>query len=225
MNQRGKITLMLLSALFLSAPLCAQKTVTWELAEMPRSFNNDLKVIGNPLIVKTKLGDAVYFDGIDDGYLCNINPLVGMKAFTLEVVFKPDGDGFISPRFIHFGEVSGKRLMLETRINEKNQWYFDAHLNAGENNSLTLIDSTLTHNSDQWYTLTVVAANGTMTTYVNGIKELGGNIEFTPFNSGKASLGFRQNFASWFKGTIYKIRITPSALIPHQFLNLHNKLN
>jgi len=224
MNQRVKI-LLLLSSLFVSGFLLAQKTVTWELAELPQLLNNDLKTTGNPLIVNTKLGKAVYFDGIDDGYLCNINPLVGMKAFTMEVVFKPDGDGFISPRFIHLGEVSGKRLMFETRINNMGKWYFDAHLNTGENKSLTLIDSTFIHNCDQWYTLTVIAANGTMTTYVNGMKELSGKIEFTPFISGKASFGFRQNFASWFKGTIFMIRITPSVLKPHQFLDLHKKLN
>ena len=225
MIRNVKIAAMLLLAFSLSGTLAAQKTVTWELAEMPRLLMNNLQVIGNPLNIKTKLGDAVYFDGIDDGYLCNINPLTGMEAFTLEVVFKPDGDGFKSPRFIHLGELNGKRIMFEIRINQSGMWYFDAHLNAGENRSLTLIDSTLTHNSDRWYTASVVASGNTITTYINGTRELSGKIEFTPFVSGKASLGFRQNFVSWFKGSIFMIRVTPIALNPKQFLNLHNKLN
>ena len=196
-----------------------------KIADMPLMFKEDFKVIGNPLIVKTTLGDAVHFDGIDDGYFLDFNPLKGMKAFTIEVVFKPDGNGYKSPRFMHLGETSGKRVMFETRINQNGKWYFDAHFNAGENKSLTLIDSTKTHISNQWYTLMVVVANDSMTSYVNGAKELSGKIEFAPFDSGKASFGFRQNYSSWFKGTIYMIRISPTLLKRRQFLNLHNELN
>ncbi len=217
--------LLFLGFLFSFVPLAAQKAVTWKLAELPQVLKGNLDIKGNPLMVKTKLGDAVCFDGIDDGYFSNINPLNGMKAFTLEVVFKPDSDGYKSPRFMHLGDANGKRVMFETRINQRKEWYFDVHFNSGVNVSRTLIDSTLIHLSDKWYTLSVVAANGVMTSYVNGVKELCGSIEFSAFDSGKASLGFRQNYSSWFKGTIYMVRISPGALEPPQFLKLHNKLN
>jgi hypothetical protein len=84
-----------------------------------------------------------------------------------------------------------KKYWTNTRNGNPNgKWYFDAHFNAGENKSLTLIDSTKTHSSDQWYTLTIVAANDSMTSYVNGAKELSGKIEFAPFDSSKTSFGF-----------------------------------
>lgn len=36
--------------------------------------------------------------------------------------------------------------------------------------------------------------------------------------SGKTSIGVRLNEQSWFKGTIYKIRISPEALSPNNFM-------
>ena len=224
MKTELKLFLLFFAVLISCTTITAKKTVTWKLAELPVVQKGNIEIVGNPKIVKTKLSDAVLFDG-DDGYFSNINPLNGMDSFTLEVVVKPDGDGYKSPRFMHFGSVGEKRMMCELRINNGKEWYFDAHLNAGEKGSLTLKDSSLTHPTDKWYTISVVCANGHMATYVNGQKELSGNVEFDPFDSGKASFGFRQNYSSWFKGSIYMIRVSPKALRPQNFLKTHNKLN
>jgi hypothetical protein len=51
-----------------------------------------------------------------------------------------------------------------------------------------------------------------MAHYVNGQRELSGEIVFEPFRSGRTSIGVRQNRVSWFKGRIHSIRITPRAL-------------
>lgn len=206
-------------------PLRGQEVVEWRIASLPGRYAGNIDVHGDPRVVATPLGDAVWFDGADDGYMIGDNPLNGFGAFTLELVFRPDGDGYRKPRFMHFGDSGGKRLMCEIRINERGEWYFDAHFNAGDMGSKTLMDSTLTHPCDRWYTVAVVAANGTLTTYVDGKMELSGPLRFTPFDSGRTSVGFRQNHSSWFRGTIFRMRVSPGALKPAKFIKDHIRLN
>jgi len=67
--------------------------------------------------------------------------------------------------------------------------------------------------------LAFVFANGKQETYINGIKELESQIEIAPIHGGKTSIGVRQNEQSWFKGAIAKIRISPEALNPSNFMN------
>jgi len=57
-----------------------------------------------------------------------------------------------------------------------------------------------------------------MTTFINGQKELEGTIGFSSIDEGKTSIGVRQNKVSWFKGAIYKIRITNKILFPAEFM-------
>ena len=184
------------------------------------------KVEGNPQIVQTKLGPAVYFNGETDAVFLDTNPLQGLGQLTLEVIFKPDGDGKFAQRFMHLGEVRGERIMFETRVNPDKTWYFDAHTqlpNGG--NSLTLIDDKLLHPTDQWYNVTLVISPTMQTTYVNGMPEKWGNLNYVPINRGISSVGVRQNMVDFFKGTIYKVRITPRVLLPRDFLKDHEELN
>lgn len=209
--------------------LCsAQQTVFWKAAELPQTFAGSIQILGTPHNVPTPLGDAVFFDGDGDGFYLPFNFLADMKAFTLEVVFRPDSDGGPSPRFMHFGNPSGRRVMFELRRNvQRHEWYFDAHFTSTEEDGhwLTLIDSTLTHPYDKWYSLAIVAADGKMTSYVNGIQQLTGPIDFVPVVQSGLSIGYRQTRAHWLKGSIYAIRITPKALKPNGMLKLHKKLN
>jgi hypothetical protein len=55
---------------------------------------------------------------------------------------------------------------------------------------------------------------------VNGKRELEGKIDSSVVNGGSTSIGVRQNKLNWFKGSIYEIRITPSALQPSSFMEL-----
>jgi hypothetical protein len=64
-----------------------------------------------------------------------------------------------------------------------------------------------------------VIDHGKLETFVNSKKELEGRIEMAPLNGGKTSIGVRQNEVSWFKGDIYKIRISPRALKPEDFMD------
>ncbi len=198
--------------------------VVWKMAELPALLGDGLETTGAPETVETKLGPAVWFDGTDDAFVSEVNPLVGFSEFTLEAVFKPEPDGYPSPRFMHFGGKT-KRIMLEVRLTPRGEWYFDAHTNSGELGSRTLKDSTLLHPCGEWYTVTVVYGKGTVTSYVNGVKELSGELGYAPFTDGRASFGSNQNRSSHFKGTIYGIRVTPKMLNPKEFWGLHKRLN
>jgi hypothetical protein len=177
--------------------------------------NDSIKILGSPRIISSKYGKAVLFDGLKDGIFTNQMPLAGLEQFTVEAIFRPDDGGKFEQRFFHCGEIKGSRVMMELRSTPKG-WYFDAFLNANDSKK-ALADSTLLHPSNQWYHVAFVVDKGKLTTYINGKKELQENIPMTPFFTGKTSLGVRQNELSWFKGAIYKIRITPKALTPDLF--------
>jgi hypothetical protein len=106
---------------------------------------------------------------------------------------------------------------METRVMDDDQWYLDAFIKSGDS-SRALIDKNKLHPTGTWYHIAFVVDNGKMDTYVNGEHELSGKVAFSPFKEGKTSIGVRMNKVSWFKGAIYKIRITPKCLIPAEFM-------
>ena len=57
-----------------------------------------------------------------------------------------------------------------------------------------------------------------MTSYVDGVRELSGEVPFEPLKAGKIGIGVRQNLVSWFKGRIRTIRISPEALPAEKLL-------
>lgn len=215
---------LLCSALLLAVGLQAQ-TIEWSAASHP-----DMRQVGYPQVVQTPLGAAFWFDG-QSGLFFDQNPLEGMTQLTLEVIFKPDGDGRFAQRFMHLGHRQAQRIMFETRVNPDKRWYFDAHIQMpvpeGQRRGpfLTMIDSTLLHPTDQWYSAVLVLDGKTGTTYINGVQELTGPMEYQPINGGQSSVGVRQNLVDYFKGTIYKIRVTPKVLKPSEFLKDHQALN
>ena len=216
----------LLSAvLAFSGILAAQQpsaVIEWSAEHYPAI----LQVEGTPGIVQTGLGPAVRFNGETDAVFLDVNPLKGLGQFTMEVIFRPDGDGKFAQRFMHLGEVRGERIMFETRVNPDKTWYFDAHTqlpNGGEH--LTLIDDKLLHPTDRWYNVTLVVSPTMQTTYVNGTPQKWGYLNYVPIDEGISSVGVRQNKVDFFKGTIYKIRITPRVLLPREFLKDYEELN
>jgi hypothetical protein len=177
-----------------------------------------LSVSGHPTIVKSPYGDAVWFNGIDDSYFIEHNPLYGLSAFTIEAIIRQDGDGPEEQRFLHIGGPDSDRLLLETRTTKENTWYLDTFILCGESKK-AVIDPALTHPTGKWYHIALTLdESGKMTNYINGKLELTGEVSYKPINSGATSIGVRQNKISWFKGAIYKIKITPEVLSPKEFL-------
>ena len=210
----------LLAVVGCSTPETIEGTIDWKVADLPQIDS----IKGAPTLVDTKLGKAVHFGGEADGYYLGLNPLAGMEEVTVEVIFRQDADAAFEQRFLHMGTVKGERVLFETRVNPDGNWYLDCYIDLGEED-LVLIDPAQTHPCGEWYNLAMVVKEGKATSYVNGVAELVGEIPYRPINSGITSVGVRQNQVCWFKGDLYRIRITPKALTPEKFLTDHTLLN
>jgi hypothetical protein len=185
-------------------------------AELIQQVTKKVDVKNNPQLVDSPYGKAVHFDGIDDAIFLSEMPLKSLKEFTVEMIFSPDPSSPFEQRILHIGEVSEDRLLLEIRAVENN-WYFDGFVNSRDN-GLALIDENLIHPLGQWYHVAFVVGPQGLKTFVNGTLELSEPFSFSPLESGRTSIGVRLNERSWFKGSIYKIRITPKQLKFEEFL-------
>jgi hypothetical protein len=194
-----------------------QSVVEWKLEDLNNTKAEGVTRVGDPHAVDCPYGKAVHFDGTKDGLFLNTNPLENLDQFTIEVIFQPDGKAPQEQRFLHMGEVRGDRLLLETRVTDDDRWCLDAFLLSG-NSSQTLIDKNKLHPTEKWYHIAFVVDDGKTSVYIDGQLELDGKIEFSPMKAGATSIGVRMNKVSWFKGAIYKIRITPKCLIPAKFM-------
>lgn len=187
-------------------------TIEWSTSHAP----NVLKCFGEPQKVSTELGEAVHFDGEDDGLFLEGVPVAGMKEITVEMVFRQEPSTHFEQRFMHMGEFAGNRIMFESRVNPDSTWYFDAYVHQGEPEyNVVLIDPTLTHPCGEWYVLTLVASESGMTTYVNGVQQCHSDVPYIgTVTEGLTSIGVRQNLVCWFNGDILRLRVTPRVQIP-----------
>ena len=164
-------------------------------------------ILGNPTIKAEGKDSSIYFNGTNDGLIISTIPIEGWSEFSIEVLFKPDADGAPAPRFIHFEDTALNRGTFELRLTKDGQWYFDAFLKNGKTNKgLALIDSTKLHPANRWYWAALIFDGKKMYSYINGQKELEGEIDFQPMTTGNISLGVRLNKVNWFKGQIGEIR-------------------
>jgi hypothetical protein len=203
-------------SLLLMASACTSselKPEVWILDNTAEIGGYEAEEIGNPTVVIEQNFTAVAFDGEGDGLLLPVNPLEGKSVFTIEVLFRPDADGPEEQRFVHFQDESENRGLIETRLDEDGNWALDTFLyNKSADNGLTLLDRQNYHPADTFYWVALVYDGNMMSHYVNGMKELEGQIDFDPMGSGKISLGMRMNQVHWFKGLIREIRFHPKAL-------------
>jgi hypothetical protein len=189
----------------------------WNMADLLKADSSLVTILGSPETIESPFGSAVFFDGVDDAIFLDSLPLYNLSNYTVEAIFKPSSKSNFEQRFVHIGEVSDNRMLFEIRATETD-WYFDAYLNSGKDD-IALIDPSILHPLDQWYHVALVVNEGQLITYVNHEKELEGKIEMMPIISGQTSIGVRQNKVSWFKGAIYKVKITPRQLAPKDFLS------
>ncbi|MBD0823748.1 LamG-like jellyroll fold domain-containing protein [Aestuariibaculum marinum] len=211
-----KIVLRFLIFLMFNFCYC-QVTTNWELSSLLKEDFNGI-IDGHPIVVSSSIGEVLSFNGINDALFLNQMPLKDLETFTVEMIFKPATDGSFEQRVLHIGEVSRDRMLLEIRV-LNGYWYFDGFVKSGEHKK-ALIDESLMHKSGVWHHVALVVEKHKLTTYVNGVRELQEPFEFRPIQTGKTSIGVRLNKRSWFKGDIYKIRITPNAITPIDFMSL-----
>lgn len=168
-------------------------------------------VLGAPTVADVGPGNAVCFDGVDDGLVFGANPLAGKKAFTVEVSFRPDADGPAEQRFVHIQEAgSPNRAMIETRV-ASSAFYLDTFLASGSS-KVTLVEPKLLHPTGRLYWAALSYEAGRMRHFIDGVEELSGALEFAPLGPGEMSLGVRLNRQYWFKGCIRELRFWSRAL-------------
>ena len=98
------------------------------------------------------------------------------------------------------------------RIVSPREWALDTFLFDSPESRLTLLDRTKTHSTDEWHWVALTYDGATMTHYVDGVRELAGEIAFRPMAPGRMSLGVRLNKVSWYQGCIREIRFAPRVL-------------
>ncbi len=195
-------------------------SVTWKLDNLKKIGGNPVTVIGNPRVIKAPKGKAVEFDGAHDGLLLNVNPVAGAKAFTVEAVIRPDAGGLEEQRWMHIqGPTPDSRVMLETRL-RGGAWFLDTFIKNGPRaeDGRTLFNEPFRHAAGVWYHVALVYDGEVVRNYVNGRQELSGPLAVGPLEAGQMSIGVRQNRVYWFKGAISRLRFTPRALAPGEFM-------
>jgi hypothetical protein len=199
----------------------------WQIDTLENIGGHPTTIIGNPQVVSTDLGRAVKFDGDGDMLLIDANPLGDTKEFTVEIIFKPDGNypQNSDPRFVHIqdpDDAAANRVMMELRITAENLWYLDGYMNT-DNADLTLVDESFTHPTEQWMHAAVTYQNGVFKTFVNGIEELSGNVTYASeivAPNAKTSLGARMDRRNWYSGIIRTFKVSHSVLVPDEFLSI-----
>jgi hypothetical protein len=186
--------------------------IVWKLENVSRIGDYAATVVGSPRIEREGKATAICFDGASDAIFIPINPIAGWSQFTIEALIQPDATGPDEQRFLHIQDERESRLLLETRLTENREWALDTFLLASPEVRLTLLDREKLHSAEQWHWVALSFDGETMAHYVDGRKELEGEIAFRPMTSGRMSLGVRINKVSWYKGCIREVRFTPRAL-------------
>jgi hypothetical protein len=204
------------------------KAEVWTFDRLDKIGGLSVTVLGHPQVVKTPLGKAIQFNGMDDALFINKHPLAGLKTFTFEAIFRPDG-GAEEQRWFHLAEQDPKtgkdtdtRFLFEIRVIQ-NQWCLDAFVNTPQA-SHALMFRNLLHPLNTWHAVAMVYDGEEFSSYVDG--ELQGKfaIHFDPEGPGHSSIGTRINKVNYFKGAVRMARFTPRALTPNDFLKVPAEL-
>lgn len=198
----------LIAALIGALPAAATEPVIWRLDQTAQVGGHVAEVLGAPRVTD----GATFFNGASDGLLVPVNPLAGLAQFTIEVLFRPAADGPAEQRFLHVQDGPGTRALIETRV-AGGTWALDTFLSHPATGAkLALLDLTKRHPADRWTWVALVYDGRRMAHYIDGVKELEGEVAFPAMAAGQVSLGVRQNRVYWFKGGIREVRWHATAL-------------
>src|SRR6267378_6036748 len=94
----------------------------WTFDRLDKIGGHPTTILGHPSVIRTPLGKAVQFNGVDDALFVDSHPLAAAETFTWEVIFRPDRGGAPEQRFFHLQERDPKtgvdtenRLLFEIR--------------------------------------------------------------------------------------------------------------
>ena len=166
------------------------------------------RIEGSPKIIRSPLGKAVQFDGVDDALFFDRHQLAGASRFTFEALFRPDGGAF-EQRWFHLESDGGPavkpgtgttRMLFEIRVVE-DSWYLDAFM-RGPGYSQVLMVPEKRFPLGRWYHVAQSYDGSTYKSYVNGELQAAAAVPFTPQGPGRASVGIRMNRVNPFRGAV-----------------------
>jgi hypothetical protein len=197
----------------------------WKFDRLDKIHGMPITVVGHPHVIKTPLGKAIQFNGVDDALFIPEHPLAGASAFTFEAIFRPETGGAPEQRWFHLAEQDPKtgkdtdtRFLFEIRV-INNQWCLDAFVHTPTVDKALLFRDKL-HSLDVWYRVAMVYDGQEFRSYVDGELQGKAAIHFDPEGPGHSSVGVRINKVNYFKGSVREARFTRRALPPEEFLKL-----
>lgn len=210
-----------------AAPPSKDRPEVWTFDRLNKIGGIATTVLGHPKIIKTPLGKAVQFNGVDDALFIDEHPLAGAENFTFEAIFRPELGGAAEQRWFHLAEQDPKtgadtdtRFLFEIRVID-NKWCLDAFVHTPTVNQ-ALMNRQLLHPLDVWHHVAMVYDGKEFRSYVNGVQEGKAAIHFEPEGPGHTAVGVRINKVNYFKGSVRQARFTHKVLTPDQFLKLPN---
>jgi hypothetical protein len=206
----------------------ATQSVVWRFDNIDSIGGHATHVLGSPYLIDSPYGKAVAFNGVDDAIYVDEHPLAGAKAYTWEVIFRPDADGAEAQRFFHLSEIDPKtgtdtdnRMLFEIRI-VKGEWCLDSFAESNGSRR-TLLNCNHLHPLGRWYRVTEVYDGTTLRNYVGDELQGEGELHMAPQGAGHSSIGTRINQSDYFKGAVFEARFTRRALKPEEFLTMPEK--
>ena len=215
------LTLFLLTGL----SAAAQKAEIWNFDNLNKIGGAPVEVLGHPKIIKTPLGKAIQFNGVDDGIVIGKHPLAGAQVFTFEAVFRPESGGAPEQRWFHLAEQDPRtgadtdsRFLFETRT-IGNQWCLDAFVHTPTADKAILLRDRL-HPLDVWHHVAMVYDGLAFRSYVDGVLQGKADVKFGPQGPGHTAVGMRANKVFFFKGAVRQAKFTRRALPPEEFMKV-----
>jgi len=213
-------TLLVLCSLGLAGQAAdASRPKIWRFDRLDKIGGLPTTLVGHPHVIKTSLGKAIQFDGVDDAIFLPEHPLAGASAFTFEAIFRPESGGAVEQRWFHLAEQDPKtgkdtdtRFLFEIRVID-NQWCLDAFVHTPTVDKALLFRDKL-HPLDVWTPVAMVYDGQEFRSYVNGVLQGKAAIHIEPHGPGHSSVGVRINKVNYFKGAIREARFTRRALDP-----------
>ena len=198
--------------------------ISWNVADFITSTSSRVKIYGQPRVTEIDSKTCVVFNGKNDSLTIEENPFQGAKAFTIQVLVKPDSTGQPAQRFIHLEDKDLRRLMVELRLSGNSSWAMDTFLHSDKGNH-PLLDMKYLHSANAWHWACLVYDGHTMTSYIDGEKELSFDLPFSVMREGRVAIGSRLNHVYWFKGAIAVIEFDRRALRSNELHHVYLKSN
>jgi len=225
-NGIGRRSLLIGGGALLASPALAARrdTEIWTFDSLNRIGGLKPDILGAPKLIRSPLGRAVAFDGMDDALFLDRHPLAGAARFTFEALFRPDGGAF-EQRWFHLESDSNPpvapgtgttRILFEIRV-VRDRWYLDAFMRGpGYNHPLIVPERTFP--VGRWYHVAQSYDGAVYRSFVDGVPQAEQAMPFVPQGPGKASVGIRMNRVNPFNGAVRQAAFTRGeALSPDRF--------